>query len=130
MQPVKKYKVELWGEKRFCRPMLLDTVIGDGKEAIWIQYMDDRPNYYIVRVPTGTNALIEDRADEWCDDLLPQITEAIADEAQDFYTERAWSEYERKGYVCTSRRWPIPPSFPAGCGWGKYEIGGARSCKR
>lgn len=122
MQPVKKYKVEFWGEKRLCRPMLLDTVIGDGKEAIWIQYMDDRPNYYILRVPTGTNALIKDRADEWRDDLLPQITEAIADEAQDFYTERAWNEYERKGYVCTNRRWPIPPSFPVGCSWGRYEL--------
>lgn len=122
MKPIGKYKVNFWGQTCFCRPMVLDTVFGDGGEAIWFQYADDRPNYYIVKVPTGTGELIESRSDDWYDELLPRIAEAVADEAQEFYSDRAWREYEREGAVCTNRRWPIPPYFPAGCSWGKYEL--------
>ena len=99
MIALKKYKTEFWGQKYTCRPMLLHRIIGDGKEWVTLQYMDDRPDYYVARVPTGTHKLIDKKSDKWYDDIMPEIEEAIADEARDFYNERNWREYEKNGYV-------------------------------
>lgn len=120
MKALKRYYVRFWGQRMICRPMLLSRVFGDGKEWITVQHMDDRPDYYVVRVPAGTLALIAQQADAWYD-LLDEIRDAIDDEAMDFYTERQWREREDKGYVCDTRKWPIPPDSPCGTSWGEYE---------
>lgn len=117
MKPLKSFKTTFWGQKCVCRPMLLDHVFGDGKERIWIEHMDDRPDYYVVRVSSGTHALIESQNDEWYDHLLPSIQNTIEDEAMEFYSNRQWNEHERNGYVKT-RKWPIPPHMPSGTAWG------------
>lgn len=101
--------------------MLLDKIFGDGGEWVKVQYLDDRPDYYVVRVPTGTHQLIEDRSDEWYEGLWQEITEAIADEAKDFYNEHNWREHEKNGYVYKTRKWPIPPYEPSGSSWSAFE---------
>lgn len=120
MIKLKREKGRLWGQEYPVTPMLLSHVIGDGSEWIWFSYMDDRPSYYVVRVPSGTHQKIENRSDDFYDDILPAIESAIDEEAFDFYGSRQWKEYDREGCVCNNRRWPIPPHFPSGSSWGKY----------
>jgi len=101
--------------------MLLDHVIGDGKEWVTLEYMDDRPDYYVARVPTGTHKLIEDRSEKWYSEIMPEIEQAIDDESVEFYNERNWREHDKKGYVDNSRKWPIPPYQPCGSSWSEYH---------
>ncbi|MDR1282422.1 MAG: hypothetical protein LBK99_16610 [Opitutaceae bacterium] len=121
MIKLKREKTKFWGIEYTITPMLLGTIIGDGAEWIWFSYMDDRPNYYVVRVPTGTLVSIQGRTDYFYDDVLPEIVNAIEDESYDFYGPRQWRERDRKGYVSSTRRWPIPPNFSSGSTWGEYE---------
>lgn len=120
MKPLRRYRTTFWGQSCTSRPFLVDRVFGDGKEIITFQYMDDRPDYYVVRVGTGTAALMDRKEDEFYD-LLGRIENQIADEGMDFYSERAWREHDRKGYVYTNRRWPVPPYQPCGSSWGTYD---------
>ena len=115
MRALKRTKVNFWGHEYTVHPMLLDAVFGDGKEFVWFEYMDDRPCYYIARVPTGT------QKEKGYPAVINDIEDAIRDEAMDFYSERAWREHDRKGYVSTNRRWPIPPGMASGSAWGSYE---------
>lgn len=120
MIKLKREKGRLWGQESTITPMLLLHVIGDGVEWLWFSYLDDRPNYYVVRVPAGTHQKIEDRSDDFYDDILPEIHDSIEEEAFDFYGPRQWREYDREGYVTNNRRWPIPPHMPSGSSWGKF----------
>jgi len=116
-----KYKTSFWGQSLICRPYLISKIFGDGAELVTFQYMDDRPDYYVARVPSGTLMAIDDQTDVWYDVLMPDIVNQIDDEATDFYTERNWRERDRKGYVCVSRRWPIPPGEASGSSWGEFS---------
>jgi hypothetical protein len=117
---LQRKKTSFWGKDYYIHPMLLSEVFGDGKEVIWFEYMDDRPCFYVIRVNTGTYKQIESKADEFYDELLPVIEDAIDDEAVDFYSDRNWRERDKLGYVYDSRRWPIPPYYSSGSSWGKY----------
>lgn len=134
MIALKRYRTKFWGHECLCRPMLLSEVFGDGKEWIWFGYLDDRPNYYVIRVPTRTHQLIDDQSDEWYDGLLVSIHNQIDKEAMDFYSERNWRERDRLGYVYNARRWPIPPYQPSGCAWGEIapikELSARKHLKR
>lgn len=121
MKALKRYKTTFWGQLCLCRPMLLDRVWGDGREWVWFEYMDDRPDFYVARVPTGTLEAISARTDKWYDCLMAEIEGQIDDEAKDFYSERNWREHDKKGYVYNSRKWPIPPFQACGSAWGEYE---------
>jgi hypothetical protein len=92
--------------------MLVEAVFGDGTEWIWFEYMDDRPQYYVARVPSGT------LTQHGYPDVINALENSIEEEAMDFYSKRAWREYDRKGYVDINRRWPIPPHMPNGSSWG------------
>lgn len=115
MRLLKREKVELWGQPHTIRPALVDKVFGDGREFVWFQSMDDRPNYYVARVPTGFS-----RSNGY-PDLIDDIEDAIRDESFDFYSERAWKEYDRFGYVDRYRRWPIPAVSLCGSEWGPFS---------
>jgi hypothetical protein len=114
MTPIKKYTARFWGRRRTVRPMLLDTVFGDGAEWIWFEHLDDRPDYYIARVPTGT------LTKTGCPEIISDVEDAIRDEASDYFSARAWREYERDGWPEQHRRWPIPPRLACGSAWGSY----------
>lgn len=120
MTPLKRSKDEFWGQPCWVRPYLISKIFGDGKELIWFLYLDDRPDFYVARVNSGTLKAIEKQSDRWYDDIMPDIEESIADEAMDFYREIHWKEYDRDGYVSATRDWPIPPYNGSGTSWGAY----------
>lgn len=115
-----RHKTRFWGQDYMCRPMLVSHIFGDGAELMTFEYMDDRPYYYVVLVPTGTYKEIDARS-QVIHDLIDDIQDVIETEAMEFYSDRAYNEYERKGYVLNNRRWPIPPHQPCGCSWGRYS---------
>lgn len=129
MLPLTRYKTRFWGHTYICRPYLLETVFGDGQELINFEYMDDRPHYYVILVPTGTHAAIRDRAGAWYDDLLEDIEAAIEEEAGLLTTEKQEREKDRTGSISKTRTWPIPPDFANGSSWGEYTPDGPRDLK-
>ncbi len=50
-------EVEFWGQKYRITPLLVDVILGDGKQLVGVQPLDTRPNYYVIRVDSswGTN---------------------------------------------------------------------------
>lgn len=120
MIPLKRYKTEFWGQPCTARPYLVERVFGDGKELLWLEYMDDRPDFYVIRIPTGTHAGRKGDDCDFQDNLLPEIESTIEEEASWRMSDAAVMEYSLEGYVSRHRHWPIPPHMPSGSAWGEY----------
>jgi len=55
----------LWGEEYHNRKgVLIDTIHGDGKLLIYLVPLATRPDYYIMRVDSSVEKLIEEDGDE------------------------------------------------------------------
>lgn len=46
----RRYRTSFWGQHYFITPRLCSTIFGDGKQWVFIQPLNTRPNYYVVRV--------------------------------------------------------------------------------
>jgi asparagine synthetase B (glutamine-hydrolysing) len=120
MKPLPERKSSLWGTEYDVIPYLIDAIHGDGKQWLWFGYLDDRPSYYVVRV--DSSVIANNDNDQWADEVLEWIYEAIDEEMREFMTDEQHDEWQEKGYLEGDRQWPIPPlECPCGSEWGEYE---------
>lgn len=119
MKKLKMEVGELWGSKTEFHPYLIDYSHGDGGQIIWIEYMDDRPRYYIVRVDSDLNI----DGDDFLWTVLAEINDVILEESFEFMDDKQRDEFEQYGYFDTcDREWPIPPlEMASGTEWGKFR---------
>lgn len=94
----RKQAVHFWGRKYFITPRLVDQVFGDGKQLIYFASMDHRPNYYVVRVDSGTDVEHD----------FHEETDAIEDAIVDQFGRAA----RARDYF------PMFPDQPCGTFWG------------
>ena len=121
MKQLPTVQTTFWGSPCTCHSALLDAVYGDGSEWVWVQYLDDRPDYYVARCGAGTIAAMKTQSDAWYD-LLDDIIDAIEEEAGEGTTEEQEDEREKTGFISDTRAWPIPPGgLSSGTTWGKYN---------
>ena len=110
---------ELWGKVRRITPRLVETPIGDGKQLIWFETMDDRPNYWVLQVPS-----------EWdLDQIGMEEISEISDAIEDEYGECICGEEpnEEDGPTATEIKACAFPAFhdgSGGCQWGEYDVKG------
>jgi hypothetical protein len=46
-------KVHFWGSDCTIKPQLIEEIEGDGLQVVWLQSMDYRPNYYVLRIDSS-----------------------------------------------------------------------------
>ena len=100
-----------WGQPYDCTPRLVTQILGNGRKFLAVRSLDDRPNYYVVRVDSGF--------------VVPhQIDEAVY-AIQDVFGDREANEYECKshGEECPAElcSWPVW-SGSSGCSWWKVDL--------
>src|SRR3990172_12896107 len=71
----RRRRVSFWGRKHQVTPRLVEQKFGDGLQAIWLQPLATRPNYYIVLIDSKWSTLNTD-PNPLCDHL-EGIYEAI-----------------------------------------------------
>ena len=49
----KPRKVTLWGREYTVTPELIEEELGDGKALLWVEPMNSRPDYYILKVDSS-----------------------------------------------------------------------------
>ena len=48
-------KAQLWGDFITIKPVILENNIGDGKQLIYIGTIDQRPNYWLLKIDSKTD---------------------------------------------------------------------------
>jgi len=79
----------LWGQKCWIEPAYVDTGRGDRKQLVWVQPIDTRPDYYVVRIDSGEDVEGDDY--NWDENLLWAI-----EEVYDSYDRYKW-DWDEKG---------------------------------
>lgn len=49
-----KRKVRWWGEEHEIEPVICETIIGDGLQLVYLSTIDQRPNYWLIRIDSKT----------------------------------------------------------------------------
>jgi hypothetical protein len=105
----RRHKVRWWGRDRMITPRLVDEVLGDGRQLIYVMPIMHRPNYYVARVDSNFSLsnYSEDGPDcpsEWIEDLWDLIEE----------------QFGRRKYA--NDRFPMVDEFYDGCCWGPIGL--------
>ena len=86
----RKMIVHLWGDDYEIEPEIIENVQGDGLQAVYLQPLDTRPNFYVLRIDSSIdidndNLLFEgtDNEIDICEMLL-QMVEAEHDTIEDY----------------------------------------------
>jgi len=53
-------KAQLWGDFTTIKPVVSEKIIGDGKQLIYIGTIDQRPNYWLLRIDSKTDVSSDD----------------------------------------------------------------------
>ena len=72
--------VRFWGQEYAITPVLIEQVLGDGRQVIGFQPLNTRPNYYIVRVDSAWALDNERAAPELFLAHFEEVCEAIEEE--------------------------------------------------
>ena len=64
----------MWGQKTTSYDCLIEAIHGDGKQLAYLQTMDSRPFYYIIRVDSSLDF------DKDYNEILPEDSECYFDE--------------------------------------------------
>lgn len=49
-----------WGDKFTIKPVLVDTILGDGLQLAYLGTIDQRPHYWLIRIDSKTDMEDED----------------------------------------------------------------------
>lgn len=80
--------VEWWGEKYQVTPAIVDSHLGNGRRLLRFQPLNTRPDYYLIRIDSRWDC----GADEFYDDHLENVIEAIIDQYSEMEREREYLE--------------------------------------
>ncbi len=53
-------KAELWGHFTTIKPVVSEKIIGNGKQLIYIGTIDQRPNYWLLKIDSKTDVSSDD----------------------------------------------------------------------
>jgi hypothetical protein len=115
----KPRKSSLWGQQCEISPAYVDTGRGDRRQLVWVQSMDSRPDYYVLRIDSKEDVEAEDYN---YDELLLCAIE----EQYDSYSRYNW-DWDEKGNWMGKDLWddswpPIEYKWPmlqwGGGSWG------------
>ncbi len=67
--------VKHWGKESNIEPEIIQEKFGDGKQKIYIQPLNTRPDYYIVSIDSSVNLNDNDQTIDYLDDVLEHIEE-------------------------------------------------------
>lgn len=82
--------VSFWGKKTLVKPYLCNTIMGDGLQLIYLGTIDQRPQYWLIRIDSNTDV----KADRF--DIEPVI-ELIEDECGRFnFQDKYYDEKKDK----------------------------------
>ena len=97
-----------WGRRRFVTPRIVPFIWGDGKQWIYLSPINQRPNYYVVRIDSRVDLSNYATANAFIDTCLDSVLEEIGI----YFGER---------YEGDSRaHWP-ELDYTMGCEWGGYD---------
>lgn len=97
---------EHWGHRTRFTPRLIEKVYGDGKQALILYPMNERPRYWVVRV----------------DSKLHESRDAIYDILDDIY-DQIDEQFGRPTDSDRNRQRPIFPMFDCeGCCWSFVDL--------
>lgn len=112
--------VRFWGVEHTVTPVLLETVLGDGRQVIAFVPWDTRPQYYVVRVDSSWG--IENTDEPSVGDFTDDLYAAVEDE----YGNADWCDCpgehdlcERGECVNGPRPWPALHDGSGCCSWGR-----------
>lgn len=102
----RRHKVTFWGVDYFVTPLLVNDVFGDGQALLWIEPLNTRPNYYVVRIDSS-----------WVGDTLRDHFSEIYESIEDQY---GFGDSEDDGGIeQQSQPWPAFDDS-VGVSWGNY----------
>ncbi len=92
----KKYTRErtahFWGQAFQVTPAVADAHLGDGRQLLWFEPLNTRPNYYLIRIDSSWGDLHDDADDADDNDNLrdhvDEIIDALVDEFGEMERER------------------------------------------
>lgn len=99
-QECRRRKSSLWGQECEIEPRLVSEIIGDGVHVVYLQTLDCRPDYYVLRIDSKMN--IDDSFDP---EILLEAIEEEFGNAADYNEDYISGEYK-------VRRWDADDNEP------------------
>jgi len=91
-------ETEMWGDKITIKPVIAKQQIGDGKQLIYVGTIDQRPNYWLIRIDSNTDVYSSDFDIEPILEILEEEfgradenDETIFDDINEIYPMVLWS---------------------------------------
>ena len=56
----RKHKTTFWGEEYEIEPVIAETILGDGLQLAYLGTIDQRPNYWLIRIDSKTDLESDD----------------------------------------------------------------------
>jgi hypothetical protein len=72
--------VHFWGSDCKIKPQLVEEIEGDGLQVVWLQSIDHRPNYYVLRIDSSHDI----DSDDFDGEILLQMVESEFLNVDDF----------------------------------------------
>lgn len=83
---IRKRKVSFWGADYEIEPVICSKIQGDGLQLVYVQSMDQRPNYWLLRIDSKANVEDDDFDIEI---LLEPLEEEFGSEPENYcYNEQ------------------------------------------
>ena len=60
----RKIKVEFWGVEYEIQPVICSDIQGDGLQLVYVKSIDQRPNYWLLRIDSKTDVDADDFDEE------------------------------------------------------------------
>jgi hypothetical protein len=64
-------EVSFWGSVHTIKPQLIKEIEGDGLQVVWLQSINHRPNYYVLRIDSSHDV----DSDDFDEEILLQMVE-------------------------------------------------------
>lgn len=104
--------VKFWGKKCLSRPVFIESCLGDGGKLLAITPLNDRPNYYVIRVDSTWS--VHNYEDPCVADHIDEIYEMIEEQTG----PREWQDDHGRRRV---EKWPAP-NLDCGSSWWDYDL--------
>lgn len=119
--------IHWWGYDYKVTPRFVLETLGNGRRLLWVQPLNTRPNYYVIRVDSS-----------WVGDEMYEHIEEVYDAIEDQYGEKEQEreflaeDLREKGIEPTGENtdldgnedrlgWPVL-SLDSGCAWSDEEL--------
>lgn len=105
-----KRTVSFWGEDHEIEPVICSDIQGDGLQLVYVQSMDQRPNYWLLRIDSKIN--VEDD-DFDVETLLEPLEEEFGREPENYC-------YDEKEFI-KAKKDKKHPGHDCACDYDSYK---------